>query len=394
MRRKTAFSLALILAVLTAFAAAQPRPNLALSRVIYFTLKSQVKLQGDLRDKIAALDKDMAEAARAGRTGEVPPPAGQRVVLLSGREWTDELEFSASLVLRAEETYADSGRPYTVRVEQICAPKIALSDPLAVRLSLHKPGRPGYGLGLQTGEKVRDLAAVDGVSRDLQDEPCRIEFDPTGVEDGSYDLVAELYENAHPLGKALLRVDFRRGLSSRLAALSSGVAGVQGFDDLRADVLYPADFIQAVNGGRTGRGTFDLEAELKRAESVLTSIRAGRDPFAGRTGDMERHYLLDGANEIMPYRVYVPSKYDGRTAYPLIIALHGLGATQDSFFDSYGREFPKLAEKHGYIVAAPLGYRDDGGYGRSLFGPSDRPCAQPENRIQREGRPGRPGPDA
>jgi len=57
-----------------------------------------------------------------------------------------------------------------------------------------------------------------------------------------------------------------------------------------------------------------------------------------------------------------------------VIALHGLGATEDSFFDSYGQEFPRLAEKHGYIVAAPLGYRVDGGYGRSLFGPSPDPA--------------------
>ena len=41
---------------------------------------------------------------------------------------------------------------------------------------------------------------------------------------------------------------------------------------------------------------------------------------------MERHYPLEGANEIMPYRVYVPKAYTGATAVPLVIALHGLGA--------------------------------------------------------------------
>jgi predicted peptidase len=73
----------------------------------------------------------------------------------------------------------------------------------------------------------------------------------------------------------------------------------------------------------------------------------------------------------MPYRLYVPSKYDGKTAYPLIVALHGLGATEDSLFDGYGQELAKLAERHGYIVAAPLGYRIDGAYGRSLFSAGD-----------------------
>jgi predicted peptidase len=60
---------------------------------------------------------------------------------------------------------------------------------------------------------------------------------------------------------------------------------------------------------------------------------------------------------------------------PLIIALHGLGATEDSFFESYGRKMPELAEQHGYIVAAPLGYRVDGAYGVSLV-PSTEPAVK------------------
>jgi poly(3-hydroxybutyrate) depolymerase len=46
--------------------------------------------------------------------------------------------------------------------------------------------------------------------------------------------------------------------------------------------------------------------------------------------------------------------------------LHGLGGTEDSFFTGYDGVMPKLAEQHGYIVAAPLGYRVDGSYGWGL----------------------------
>ena len=41
-----------------------------------------------------------------------------------------------------------------------------------------------------------------------------------------------------------------------------------------------------------------------------------------------------GANEIMPYRVYVPKTYDSAKATPLVIALHGLGGNEDAFFDN------------------------------------------------------------
>jgi len=75
----------------------------------------------------------------------------------------------------------------------------------------------------------------------------------------------------------------------------------------------------------------------------------------------------------------VPSKYDGSRAFPLIIALHGLGGTEDSFFDSYDKAFPPLAERHGYIVAAPLGYRVDGSYGWGLGTPPADPATK---RVQ------------
>src|SRR5207244_2717999 len=103
------------------------------------------------------------------------------------------------------------------------------------------------------------------------------------------------------------------------------------------------------------------------------SVASGTEPFAGRTGDFKRHYLLDGAGEVLPYHMYVPSAYNGSRAFPLIVALHGLGGTEDSFFDGYEKRLPALAEQHGYLVAAPLGYRVDGSYGWGLGNPPADP---------------------
>src|SRR5262249_41611548 len=92
-----------------------------------------------------------------------------------------------------------------------------------------------------------------------------------------------------------------------------------------------------------------------------------------------RHYALDSAGEIMAYHVYVPTAYKPSQPMPLIIALHGLGGTEDSFFDSYGKQLPLLAEQHGYIVAAPLGYRVDGFYG---WGVGTPPADASTRRLQ------------
>ena len=83
------------------------------------------------------------------------------------------------------------------------------------------------------------------------------------------------------------------------------------------------------------------------------------------------HHLLAGANEVMPYRVYVPKGYSASRPAPLVIALHGLGGTEDSFFDQYQRQPVQLAEKHGFLMAAPLGYRVDGFYGSRIMSSAD-----------------------
>jgi hypothetical protein len=117
----------------------------------------------------------------------------------------------------------------------------------------------------------------------------------------------EVFDGDTSLGAARLGIVLMKGLDARLRALEAGAAAAP--DALRADIRYPGDFIRNVNRGRVRLLTFDVAAELGAAEAVLTAAKTGKDPFKGRTGSMERHYLLDGAGEIMPYRVYVPTGY-------------------------------------------------------------------------------------
>ena len=149
---------------------------------------------------------------------------------------------------------------------------------------------------------------------------------------------------------------------------------------VRADILYPVDRMRQVNRGR-------LELQHVRSRSRFPGRRSGRRGGASGQESVRRtrpatssaHYLLDSAGEIMPYRMYVPTTYNGSSTFPLIVALHGLGGTEDSFFTATTARLPKLAEQHGYIVAAPLGYRVDGLYGWGVGNPPADPATR---RVQ------------
>lgn len=144
-------------------------------------------------------------------------------------------------------------------------------------------------------------------------------------------------------------------------------------------MLYPFDLARVINLGKrvyfsdnrapdfglTQAGVqslYDFSAGLKKSGELLAALEAGRDPIWKAGGDRVRHYAMKEADEILPYRVYVPANWDGKATLPLVFILHGNSRDQDFYFDRDGGIIPKTAEKHGFMLVAPLGYWPNGGY--------------------------------
>jgi poly(3-hydroxybutyrate) depolymerase len=354
---KSALLTILFVLITVSSAAAQARDTIAIMRTRYNTAKNAARAQGELKQKLDAIDQQLARAIRLGRTGELRRLYTQGSAVASGREWTPETEFTSSLVLRTERVFVGPEKPISLRLEQIYAPTLELSNPLTVRITVNRAATGGAGgANAQPAAKLKDGPVFSNVGRDFIDEPLRFDVDLSGLEDGRVTLRAEVQDGTRALGAASLPIEVHRGLDDRLRKLQSST---------NPDVLYPVDYIRNVDRGRFPVGQFNFDREVALAEAALASVSGGKDPFTGKTGDFKRHYLFQEAGEIMPYRVYVPTSYKADRAYPLIIALHGNGLTEDYFFTGAQAEMTKLAEERGYIVAAPLGYRVDGGYGRN-----------------------------
>lgn len=349
---------------------AQALPNINLLSVRYNSQRTAAKPEGELKVQIDEVDKAIADARRTGNAAEMRRQIARGMTLLNKGGWTPALDYRHSLVVRSERTVVDSSMPYAFRIEQIYRPAIELTPALSTRVSILKrtaPARPGVPASAPASPRA--LGTFDGMSRDLRESPFAIEVDLAGIEDGAHVIESEVLDGTTSLGTASLSVFLHKGLDAKLKALETAATSVA--ESMRADVIYPADVIKNVNRGRIELGQFNVESEIARAEAILADAKGGKDPFKGRTGDFERHYVLQGANEVMPYRVYVPQAYAAAKPTPLVIALHGLGANEDSFFDSYAQLPPKLAEKHGFLMAAPLGYRVDGFYGSRIMGAGD-----------------------
>ena len=99
------------------------------------------------------------------------------------------------------------------------------------------------------------------------------------------------------------------------------------------------------------------------AGGLLPAQEAASEPKGKYTpgSTQSRTYFFKAADKEMPYSIYVPKGYDKKKSYPLMVALHGLGASDRGMMRYRG--FTQLAEKHGYIVVAPMGYSSRGWYG-------------------------------
>jgi len=121
---------------------------------------------------------------------------------------------------------------------------------------------------------------------------------------------------------------------------------------------------------------------------LLSSEELARQPqTTGATGDQERHYYFAEASKEMPYRLYVPLKWNRQTKLPMIVALHGAFSTHDTLFAAAQGIVKTLAEEHGYIVVSPLGYAPLGGYGQhydiGMRPPVEGATAEEQERASR-----------
>ncbi|MEO7191654.1 MAG: dienelactone hydrolase family protein [Vicinamibacterales bacterium] len=279
--------------------------------------------------------------------------------------------FAKSLALRTDRIVADSSHVAVAWLTQTSPATYAATGPLRLRMALV----PWEG----DATVVKDLGSVAVYGGDLAATPVPVVADVRGVADGYYRYRGELHDGDALLATLERPVVLVAGLESKQAAVTLRLAKIQGHDSAKATVLYPFDLARVINIGKRVFGSnnsapefglsqagvqqrYDFPAGLKRSSDLLTTLEAGRDSLWRAKGESVRHYHMAEADEILPYHVFVPSSWDGRSALPLVFILHGNSRDQDFYFDRDDHIIPKTAAKHGFMLVAPLGYWPNGGY--------------------------------
>jgi len=105
-----------------------------------------------------------------------------------------------------------------------------------------------------------------------------------------------------------------------------------------------------------------LATSLAATGATVGQENASPRDTASKLGQIQtRTYDFKAAGKPMEYTLFVPSGYQKDKKTPLIVALHGLFSNPQQMIRYRG--LTQLAEKHGYIVVAPMGYNSRGWYG-------------------------------
>ncbi len=294
----------------------------------------------------------------AGQTDDLRRRAARSLTVLKGGVWDQKQEFIWSLALRADQVVADSARPLVARLSQVYAAQYPGAGPLRLRATL---------IGATEFEIT---------SRNWMEQPVGFDIPLRDAADGAHQLRVELMDAGVTVTTLEQTIQIFRGLDNRKTAIDRRLGAISGHESAKASIRYPYELARAANLGRRQLNdndfglpfnpqslVYDFAQSFRQSEELLQSLESGKDPLWRSKGDHQRHYWFDEAQEMMPYRVYVPSKWDGVSKLPMVLVLHGSTRDENYYFDRDGGMLAKLAEEHGFVVACPLGYRPNAGWG-------------------------------
>ena len=357
--RRFILSVAVVIACCTVGLAQDSGQVLRVS-VGYGTMKNTPAVMAKLTPEARAEVDRLGELARAangeGKYGDALKHLYHAMALMRGAEWTPARALGSAITVKLDTAMLDPGDKVAIRIGQLYALDEKVSAKLAGSISLLK---------LRGDEAVKDLKVLDSIDPDFIAHPLSADVVVPDVEAGNYRVSVRIQiAGGDPIVKNTT-VHIERGLASDFGAAKARAAKIQEAlkakhrDALLAAVPsaeYRISFFDLARTGEINFDRLDFRESLKEANLMLDALTAGNDPFAARRGEFKKAYLSKVDSTLQPYQVYVPAAYDKSKAFPLVIALHGMGGDENSIFQTYAQgAFKVEAEKHGYIVACPKG---------------------------------------
>jgi predicted esterase len=323
----------------TALLMAQDASMVLRTSVSYGTQRANPGLTEEQRKQADDLGRQAREATQAQRYGEALRHYYHGTAIMRNTPWTAAVECAAGLEQHIDHAMIEAGRQVTVTLKPLypcpaVEPKLSAAlflgeDSLASKLAIDPMKLP-----LTAQVTVPEKPAGDYV----------IQFRISGGGDAPAGVfVKPISVHIEPLAEESAR------LRDRLAKLNQKGGATDTAE-------YTLALYNLADRGEVNPHRYKFHDEFAASGALLDAVEAGRDPFAGRKGDMRKAYRSAVDRTLQPYRLFVPAAYDGSKATPLVVALHGMGGDENAMFDSYANgALKREADRLGFLVVCPKG---------------------------------------
>jgi predicted esterase len=353
-------SIAILLTCAAVVASAQDAGQVLRLSVGYNTLRNSTELSPEVRAEVDRLGK-LAQEANAGRKyGEALKHYYRAMSLMRGDQWTPARELAAATTIKLDRAIVRPSQRFRVSLGQIFALDQKINNRYTAQILLQ--ARPG-------NDRVAMLKTVENVEPDFHTTPVSFEISAPDVADGAYTVVVSLNPNGSSIADDVVTknapIRIERALEAEFNVLKVRAARVaeklktdrrENLINALATTEYRIALFDRANASLINPERVKFKDEIASAMAELAALESGRDPFATTRGDFRKAYRSNVDNSLQPYRIYVPTNYDASKSWPLIVALHGMGGDENSYFDQYRQgAFKVEAEKRGYLVVCPKG---------------------------------------
>ena len=324
---------ALILLLLTfGVLLAQDAELVLRTTVGYSTMLASRQMTDEVKAEAQKLGQAARVAAANGRYGEAMQSYAQGTALMLGQEWTPAVEFTAGLRAKADHAVVAPGTLIRITLETMFKATRPLAEKVAVTLTLRRPNEmagPPIAAATLVGPDRLPLTIEGMIPKDA-------------AGDYLVDARLSLSEKSLP----------GRTIPVHIEDLAAEVAALRKRNPVDPTPAYALELFDRADRGEISPFRIDFKKEFARAHTLLDT----KNPFAGVKGDLRKAYRSPVDQTLQPYRLFVPSTYDGEKPAGLVVALHGMGGDENSIFDQYAAGRMKAeAEKRGLFVVCPKG---------------------------------------
>src|SRR5437763_555871 len=334
----------------------------------FYKLYNEKRRAGAKLDAFEPLRKRGEEQFRSGNIPGIIETFAEGTAMMQGKAWDERQRFIASLTVEADRLVLEPNQELSLSLVRIFPTSTdkAFSAQPTVTFLIAPTGKPSSSeaktqrpMGpITLTERIPIGEAQAGAARKLT------------LADGAYTIIARIEAGGQQVADITQPLYAINDFSDSLVQLTRQVAEIKAASDAKVKAVAPfastPEFqIQRLQPLNKNRSEVDINPkdDLDLIEARLAALARGENPFAAERGEIERAYqATDG--KLIPYRLYVPQSYDGKTARPLAVLLHGsLGDERYFFSDLFDPATVKSeAERRGYLLASVNGRGRFSGY--------------------------------